>query len=297
MHKNVKTEISGIISSMMEISLLKPVDYLLIGHLTIDQTPDGPCLGGTAAYSALVAQALGMKVGIVTAWGDETPLDILQGIPVASFPTDRSTTFENIYTPEGRIQYVRNVAPRLDYYFIPEPWRKASIVHLAPVAQEVEPGLVRNFPDAFIGATPQGWMRGWDAEGRVYAAEWPEASFVLQRVDAAALSIEDVERDEDRIDEMAASCRVLAVTEGVQGARLYWNGDVRRFRAPPVEEVDATGAGDVFAAAFFIRLFSTRDPWEATRFATQLSAISVTRPGVAGTPTQEEIDACTVEVF
>jgi sugar/nucleoside kinase (ribokinase family) len=289
--------ISGIISCMMEISLLQPVDYLIIGHLTLDQTPDGPNLGGTPAYAGLVAQALGFKVGIVTAWGDELPLEALNGIPVASFPTDRSTIFENTCTPHGRVQYLRNVAPSLDYYFIPEPWRKASIVHLGPVAQEVEPGLVRNFPAAFIGATPQGWLRAWDAEGRVHSTEWPEASFVLPHLDAAVISVEDVNSDEERIDEMAASCSVLAVTEGMLGARLYWNGDVRRFRAPSVDEVDATGAGDVFAAAFFIRMFSTRDPWEAARFATQLSAVSVTRPGLAGTPTQEEIDACTVEVF
>ena len=56
------------------------------------------------------------------------------------------------------------------------------------------------------------------------------------------------------------------------GARLYWNGDVRRFRPPSVKEVDATGAGDIFAAAFFTRLYITRDPWEAARFATPLSA-------------------------
>jgi sugar/nucleoside kinase (ribokinase family) len=61
--------------------------------------------------------------------------------------------------------------------------------------------------------------------------------------------------------------------------------------------VDATGAGDIFAAAFFIRLHTTRDPWEAARFATQLAAYSVTRPGLEGVPTQEEIDACMVEVL
>ena len=49
--------------------------------------------------------------------------------------------------------------------------------------------------------------------------------------------------------------------------------------------------------AFFARLYTTRDPWEAARFATQLGAISVTRPGLAGIPTSEEIEACMVEVY
>jgi hypothetical protein len=287
----------GIILFMLEISLLKPVDYLLIGHLTVDQTPGGLRLGGTVTYSALMAQALGLRVGIVTSWGEELSLDPLNNIPVASFPTERSTTFENIYTPNGRVQYLRHAAPAIDFHHVPEPWRQADIVHLGPVAQEVEPGLVRNFPSALIGVTPQGWMRNWGKDGRVYRSEWPEASFVLQRVGAAVLSVEDLEKDENRIDEMAALCRVLAVTEGDKGARLYWNGDVRRFRPPQVEAVDATGAGDIFAACFFARLYTTRDPWEAARFATQLSAISVSRPGLAGIPTQDEIEACMVEVF
>lgn len=282
---------------MLEINLLEPVDYLLIGHLTVDETPEGPRLGGTVTYSARMAQALGLRVGIVTSWGAELSLDPLNGIPVASFPTDRSTTFENIYTPNGRIQYLRHAAPALDYYQIPEPWRQASIVHLGPVAQEVEPGLVRNFPSALIGVTPQGWLRSWGEDGRVYKSEWPEASFVLQRSGAAVLSIEDLENDENRIDEMAALCRVLAVTEGSLGARLFWNGDVRRFRPPQVNVIDATGAGDIFAACFFARLYTTRDPWEAARFATQLSAISVTRPSLAGIPTSDEIEACMVEVY
>lgn len=282
---------------MYPITPLQPVDYLIVGHLTLDHTPEGPRLGGTALYAGLTARALGLRVGIVTSWAGELPLTPLGNIPVVNFPSDRSTSFENIYTDQRRTQYLCNLAPNLEYYMVPEPWRNPSILHLGPVAQEVEPSLVRNFSTSLIGVTPQGWLRAWNEDGRVHSTEWPESSFVLQRAGAAILSIEDLGGNEDRIDELAANCRVLVVTEGANGAVLYWNGDVRRFRAPEVDEVDATGAGDVFAAAFFARLFTTRDPWEAARFATALGAISVTRPGLAGIPTPEEIEACMVEVY
>jgi sugar/nucleoside kinase (ribokinase family) len=87
------------------------------------------------------------------------------------------------------------------------------------------------------------------------------------------------------------------VTESSAGVRLFWNGDVRRFRAPLVAAIDSTGAGDIFATAFFFRLYTTRDPWEAARFATQLASISVTRPGLEGIPTVDEIQDCLVEVL
>jgi sugar/nucleoside kinase (ribokinase family) len=111
------------------------------------------------------------------------------------------------------------------------------------------------------------------------------------------ISREDVRGDDELIEHMAQQTRVLAVTESAAGAVLYWNGDRRRFRAPKVTEVDATGAGDIFAAAFFIRLVSTRDPWEATRFATLLASRSVTRVGLDGIPSPREIDECMLEVL
>jgi hypothetical protein len=279
------------------IQSLEPVDYLVIGHLTIDITHQGPQLGGTVAYAGLTARALGLRVGIVTSWGTELPLEALNQIPVISYPSDASTTFENIETAQGRLQYVHNVASNLDLNLIPEPWRKSPIVHLAPVAQEVEPNLVRGFPSAMIGVTPQGWLRAWNADGSVYSTEWPEASFVLQKANATVISFEDIAMDEGRLEEIAASCHILAVTEGEKGCRVYWNGDVRRFHAVQFEVFDPTGAGDIFAAAFFVRLFDTHDPWEAGRFATQLASISITRPGLSGIPTQEEIRECSVEVL
>jgi len=282
---------------MYPLSRFEPVDYLLIGHLTSDLTPQGSRLGGTAAYSALTAQALGMRVGVVTSWGGESVPDLGPRISIVNFPAEHSTTFENVPTPEGRIQFCHYQASLLSLNLIPDAWLNPTIVHLGPVAQEVDPTLVRHFPSALIGVTPQGWLRAFGALGRVYPSEWPESNFVLQKAGAAVLSLEDVGSNEERIEEMASAARILAVTEAAEGSRIYWNGDVRRFRAPKIQMVDDTGAGDIFAAAFFIRLVVTRDPWEAARFATQLSAYSVSRPGLQAVPTAEEIEATTVEVY
>jgi sugar/nucleoside kinase (ribokinase family) len=111
------------------------------------------------------------------------------------------------------------------------------------------------------------------------------------------ISREDVNGDDELIEHMAHQTRILAVTEGVAGCVLYWNGDRRRFNAPKIHEVDATGAGDVFAAAFFVRLLNTRDPWEAARFATLIASHSVTRIGLEGIPTPREVEASLIEVL
>jgi len=276
---------------------IEPIDYLMIGHISQDMTPDGPRIGGTTTFSGLMAHALGLRVGIVTSWGAELPLGQLSEIPIVNLPSDHSTTFKNISTPEGRIQTIYHVAQTIDLNLIPNQWLNSSIVHLGPIAQEIEPTLVRHFSNSLIGITPQGWLRTWDNEGRVLPSEWPEGTFVLSNVGAAVVSIEDVDYDEARIEEMASASRVLAVTEQSEGVRLFWSGDVRRFRPPLVTAQDTTGAGDIFAAAFFFRLYTTRDPWEAARFATQLAAVSVTRIGLDGIPTQEEIQECMAEVL
>lgn len=276
---------------------LEPVDYLVIGHVAHDLTPQGPRLGGTAAYSALTARALGMRVGIVTASGPETSLADLKDIPVVSLDSPNSTTYENIYTEHGRIQYLRAQATRIDFKNVPALWRNTPIVHLGPIADEMDSVLPAGFAPSLLGLTPQGWMRQWDEENRVSLREWPDAELALARADAVVISREDVNGNEEIIEHMAHQTRVLVVTEGPAGSVLYWNGDRRRFRAPSVHEVDPTGAGDIFAAAFFIRLLKTRDPWEAARFATQLASCSVTRVGLEGIATPREIEECMMEVL
>ena len=282
---------------MSNLIALEPVDYLVIGHVAHDLTSEGPRLGGTAAYSALTAQALGLRVGIVTSAGPETSLAPLGNIPAISIESPNSTIFENIYTENGRIQYLRGQATRIDFNAVPEIWRHTPIIHLGPIANEVDAILPEGFSPTLIGLTPQGWMRQWDSDGRVSRAEWQHAEAALARADAVVISREDVNGDDELIEHMAQQTRVLVVTESAAGAVLYWNGDRRRFRAPKVTEVDATGAGDVFAAAFFYRLLNTQDPWEATRFATRLASCSVTRPGLEGIATDGEVAVCIIEVL
>jgi sugar/nucleoside kinase (ribokinase family) len=282
---------------MSDLVLWEPVDYLVIGHVAHDLTPQGPRLGGTAAYAALTARAFGLRVGIVTASGPETSLAPLNNIPIFSFESPSSTTFENIYTDQGRIQYLRGQAIRIDLARVPETWQRASIIHLGPIANEVDAILPAGFSPTLLGLTPQGWMRQWNAEGRVSSTKWMNADSALARAGAVVFSREDVDGDDELIEYMAHQTRVLVVTEAAAGAVLYWNGDRRRFRAPKVQEVDATGAGDVFAAAFFIRLLTTRDPWEATRLATLVATRSVTRVGLDGIPTPREIEECILEVL
>jgi sugar/nucleoside kinase (ribokinase family) len=282
---------------MLNLASLEPVDYLVIGHVAHDLTPEGPRLGGTVAYSALTARALGLRVGVVTAAGRETSLAGLNGIQVLSSASPQSTTFENIYTENGRVQYLRAQATRLDFESVPQVWRTASILHVGPIANEIDSVLPKDFSPALLGVTPQGWMRQRAEDGLVSRSEWQNAEPVLQKAGAVVMSREDVNGDDELIEHMAHQTRILVVTEANDGCVLHWHGDRRRFRAPEVHEVDATGAGDIFAAAFFFRLFKTRDPWEAARFATLIASRSVTRVGLAGIPTSQEIEECLMEVL
>jgi sugar/nucleoside kinase (ribokinase family) len=282
---------------MFDLVSIQPVDYLLIGHVAADVTPNGLQLGGTVAYAGLTARALGLRVGIVTSSGADAPLRELDGIPIVNAPSEHSTTFENIKTENGRRQVLHHRAEPLTLDHIPQVWRSTPIIHLGPIADEVDPSLAEKLSGSLLGVTPQGWMRGWDESGRVFARPWSNSEQILPHAGAVVLSVEDVNRNLELIEEMAHHTRILCLTEGEAGSVLYWNGDRRRFRPQEMQEVDGTGAGDIYAAAFLVRMYHTRDPWEAARFATQLAARSVTRVGLKGIPTLREIEECLMEVL
>jgi 1D-myo-inositol 3-kinase len=285
---------------------LRPVpDFLVIGHVTKDLRPDGSfTVGGAATFASLTAQRLGLRAGIVTSAAPdllERLPEALPGVAVAAVPAEESTTFENLYEGGRRRQYLRGRAAPLTPADVPAAWRQARIVLLGPLAQEVAPECATAFPGALLGASPQGWLRQWGADGLVSPIAWADAPQVLPHLQALILSREDLiahnsgnaqqEQIEALLADWARATPMLALTEGAQGATLYQAGKTRHFRAFPATEIDPTGAGDVFAAAFLIQYALGQDAAAAIRFANCVASFVVEQPGALGIPTPAQVAA------
>ncbi|MCX6029705.1 MAG: PfkB family carbohydrate kinase [Chloroflexi bacterium] len=283
------------------------VDFLIIGHMTHDRTPDGFRLGGTVSYAAVTARRLGRQPAILTraalngllttAAEPDSPANVvalpgspLAGVSIHVLPSPVSTTFVNIYRDGQRTQVIEALAEPISPGNLPPAWAQVPVVLLGPLVREVPPAWVNAFPASLVGVTPQGWMRQWDATGRVRPARWENAAEFLRRADVVILSREDVGSDETYLAALAAQARLMVVTDGWRGATLYHDGEHYHVPPRPTREVDPTGAGDVFAAAFMIRLAETRDPVVATRFANVVASMSVEAPGMDAIPYREQVD-------
>ena len=261
------------------------IDYLSIGHLTIDQHPHGDRPGGTVRYAACVAPKLGARIGVVTSAHPELDVDdwIGSGATCALKPAENTTTFRNVYEPSGRRQSLTSVAGRVGISDAPVHWRDARIIHLAPLVGEFDPEEVLLCPAGSLRcATIQGWLRTWDAGGgSVRPSTHPRLLTHIEYFDAIVVSTEDLNGLESAKRALFSTARLIAVTQGPAGADLWSNG--RQFghvRALPVQVVDPTGAGDVFATAFFLQLATGQDPLAAARYACCAASLSTTGKGV-----------------
>jgi sugar/nucleoside kinase (ribokinase family) len=274
-------------------------DYLLIGHITADLTPEGRRLGGTASYATRTAKAFGLNVAVLTSASNPEPLlDELRPYAkqIVVRPAASTSTFENIYGATGRTQYVRGVAGPIHPPDVPAEWLSTPLVHLAPLTDEVDPQIAHLFKDSIVLLTLQGWLRRWDDEGRVHFKRWYDPA-VLKAIDIVVFSEEDIVEAPELEHEFARSVRHLFVTRAERGGTYYHQGDAMHYDTPQVKVVNPTGAGDVFAAALLSSLYVTNNDMDASiRLAARLGAISVTRWWLEGSPTAEEVQASLAEV-
>ena len=280
-------------------------DFLTIGHVTRDVRPDGSfALGGTVSFAALTAYRLGLAAGIVTCasaeWLESIPARVPE-IGLAGHTSSETTTFVNTYSEGFRTQFLQARAGELTATDIPASWLAASVILCGPLDQEFTPALIRDFPrrsDSILAATPQGWLRRWDADGRVWPSPWTAADEVLPLLDTLILSHDDLlpfadgNRAEADAILSAWSMRIplLVATDGRHGATLFQHGQRETFPAYPTVEVDPTGAGDVFATAFLVHLYRYRDPRQAVAFANCLASLSIEQEGITGIPTWEQVE-------
>ena len=291
-------------------SILQPLkkgtvpDFLTIGHVTRDILPDQTfSLGGTVSFAALTAYRLGLVAAITTCADTELLAELPARLPEIglSVRTSSATTaFVNTYHEGFRTQYLRARADQLQLEDVPVAWRKAPIVLFGPLDQELSPSLVRLFPRhprSIFAATPQGWLRRWDEDGRVWPTPWTAAAEILPLLDVLILSHEDLlpfangnRTDADvMLSDWSMQVPLLVATDGRHGATLFQHGITERFPAYPAHEVDPTGAGDVFAAAFLVYYHMHGDPRKAVDFANCVASLSIEQVGIAGIPTMEMV--------
>jgi 1D-myo-inositol 3-kinase len=275
--------------------VIDSVDYLAIGHVTRDILPDAShVVGGTVSYAALTVAALRRSVGIVTSASRGFDLSAFRGLAAISCSTaEHTTTFRNQYVDGSRRQVVYGIAEPLTPQSIPEAWSSPAIVHVGPIMGECDPALATSFPEStFVGITPQGWMRSTNGGGEILHQPWHGAESLLRHASAVVFSIHDILGDWDVARSYAAVAPLLAVTTGRNGGVLFINGEPTQFSALTVDEIDPTGAGDIFAAVFFDALVHEVLPVEAARFAACVASRSVTRVGLNGVPNAEDIGCC-----
>ena len=268
-------------------------DFLAIGHIPKDLTPDGFQLGGAVTYGAIAAKRLGLSPAVVTSVGPDVPnikiAESLPDVPVHVVASAQTTTFVNTYVSGRRTQFLRAVAGPVSASDIPQKWKDAPLVMLGPLAQELDADLAGHFPESIVVASIQGWLRQWDQEGRVSPCHWT-GNDVLPWVDAAILSMDDID-DETMLDGWKEMTPVLIFTRGAEGSDVHHKGAWHHVDPFPVAEVDPTGAGDVFAAAYIVRYRETHDVLLSARFASCAASFCVAHIGTEGIPYRAEVEA------
>ncbi|HEY6098620.1 MAG TPA: PfkB family carbohydrate kinase, partial [Anaeromyxobacter sp.] len=219
---------------------------------------------------------------VFTAAGRDFPRDALAGLETRIAPAPATTAFLNAYGPDGvRSQRVLSAAPPLGAGGLPASWRSADVLHLAPVLGEID---VADFAGAvrarLVGLCVQGLVRRVSAAGAVVPRPLDLAPAVLARVGAAVLGEDEARGDAGLVAHLARAVPVVAFTQGPRGCDVIVGGRTRHVGVHPAREVDPTGAGDVFAAAFFLALARGEDPLDAARLGA--AAASVVVEGRAG---------------
>jgi sugar/nucleoside kinase (ribokinase family) len=278
-------------------------EYLVIGHICADLLADGSAvLGGTALYSALTAARLGWRVGVLTRGAYGKTID---GIAVPSLEpfadelsiivqdAEAPTIFVNEYQAGRRTQHLPKWAGPIDLRGLPPHWRNARVIHLGPIAQEIDAKQAGALTPTFLGCTPQGWMRDWPRAtgGRVKLHHLRLPADLVGRLDAVVVSDEEISLARDTVESVGAR-RLGVITKGEDGARIVYGGEHADLPGYNVQTVDLTGAGDVFAAAFFVRATDrSASAITAGRFANAVAALSLRGIGPAGVPTRRDVEA------
>ncbi len=268
------------------------IDYLIIGHLTADLQDDGSQrTGGTALFAALTAHQLGARVAILTTAASDLDVSMIPAdVELMLIPSPVTTTFRNTYEHNARTQYMYTRAATLPLEELGRAPR-ARVTHLGPVAYEIPAYDPSDVHGGFVGLTAQGMLRHVAPDKQVTTDARLLRRMSFDGIHAMVLSEEDVNGDGASVVAAAERLPIVALTRAERGATVWFEGQRREVPAFQANVVDPTGAGDVFATAFFLALAAGAAPVAAARQACAAASCAIEGPGVATLPTPDEVAA------
>ena len=270
-------------------------ELLVVGHVTRDLYIGGPryitaqerrdgTLGGSAAFASRAAARLGVRTTLVTAAPDGFGLlSSLETDPLVRLvrrPSSEPTTFCLDYSGPHRRLTLQGRAPDLVPADIPDAWLHAPLAYIAPVIGECSRALVEHLGAQHVVVSAQGWMRTTNAQGLIIPSLMPELLDPPAGIDTLVFSELDHPEAEALAKHVAARVKVVALTRGALGATLWHNGNRHDIAAAPANEIDPTGAGDVFALVLGLEMQRGLSPVDAAVLAALAAAKVVEGPGL-----------------
>jgi 1D-myo-inositol 3-kinase len=239
-------------------------------------------LGGSSSYVSAVLGSLGSRFEVIAKVGSNfryakqvpcVPLVDPQA-PTTHFVDDfRSGTRQSLLTAECSPILPRDLGTR-----------GARIGLACGVAREVRPETLVRLKELcpIVIADVQGLIRSRGAQGHDdqlvnLPLERTPFAQIIDRIDYLKIGEEEL----PFVDVQELSSRTtLLVTQGKQGSVLLRSGSECRVAALPVDEVDASGAGDCFTAGFAHALLHGLEPLEAMRLGNEFGALAVAQVGI-----------------
>ena len=263
----------------------------VIGNLTRDVVDGGPPrVGGAPFHAARALRLLGGRAVIVARCSAADrptllPPLVALGIPVTWIQAQSTTCFTLRYEGEHRT---------LEIDALGEPWTQSDVGAVKRAAWVQIGGLSRaDFPPEVLATLARDRRLALDAQGLVRAGKTGPVELdgdfdpsLLRHLTVLKVAGDEAEAlgGEERL--LGLGVPEVLLTQGSQGAELLADGRRERIPVRRVEgDVDPTGAGDGFLAAYvWARAFGHR-PISAARHAAATAArmLELTRPSVDST--------------
>jgi sugar/nucleoside kinase (ribokinase family) len=264
---------------------------LSVGHVTWDRIQSRELPGGTVTYGSLAACRLGWDAAVATAAGPEfDPERDLPGVEVFVSRSRATTRFVNDYAEDGtRKQFLSARGATVDLAVVPAAWRAPDVLLLGPVAGELPASSALGFQAEVVGAIAQGWLREFLPDGAVRPGPWSDPGRDLAGVHVLFLSQHDTPDALAAAQELLERVPIVVLTRGWRGALVLTRDATLDVPTLPRPEVDPTGAGDVFAAAFLLRYHESGDLAEAAAFGACAASCVVEGLGASRLGDRDEV--------